>query len=228
MKRLTPALFLILAVVSVYGSTVSIGLESGMDYNMIIAGKGYKDYIYSGKFGVLASIPVLIELTPSLALETGLSYYMKNYGYSRTVRDDSVSIKTLDYACYNHFLEFPLAFRYTWNIPGSKLSLFLSLGGFCGFWVYGSREGSIYSVSTKPGLIPFSDRTNLESYNVFHVGLLTTLGTQWKLSKRLRGYIRAGYSVMLSDLNKREKYGSYPVHNSTVTLTAALIWSFEQ
>lgn len=227
MKKLTLALFLILTVVSVYGSSVSIGLESGMDYNMIAAGKGYKDYIYSGKFGFTASIPVLIEFTPSLALETGLSYYMKNYGYSRTATDDSVSIKTLDYACYNHFLELPLAFRYTCNIPGSKLSLFASLGGFCGFWVYGSREGYIYSVSTKPGLIPFSDITNLESYNVFHAGLLTTLGAQWKFSKRLRASVRAGYSVMLSDLNKREKYGSYPVHNSTVTLTAALMWSFE-
>ena len=94
MKRLTALLLIILALFPLFATTVSLGVEAGADYNMVISGKGYRNYTCSDKIGIAATLPVLVEFTPSLGLETGISYYMKNYGYSRTVTDGETSVKT--------------------------------------------------------------------------------------------------------------------------------------
>lgn len=211
-------------VFSLSAAALSVGLEAGADWNGIIAGEGYRNYAYSNKNGFTVSIPVLLELMPSLELETGLSYAMKNYGYSRTVEDDPASVRTLDYSRYNHFIEVPVALRYTDTLGGSGVSLFASVGGFVGFWVYGSRSGYAYSISRNPGLIPFDEKTDLENYNICQAGVSASLGVKFKLSDRADSYIRAGYCLALTDLNRAQKYGSYPIHNSTVTLTGAVTW----
>lgn len=225
MRKTIAALFFFLMIFSLPASALSVGLEAGADYNGIIAGAGYRSYTYSSKPGFTLSIPVLVELGPSLELETGLSYFMKNYGYSRTVEDDSTTIKTLDYSRYNHFIEVPVALRYTDTLGiSSRVSLFASVGGFVGIWVYGSRSGRAYSISRNPELIPFNEKTDLENYNICQAGVSASLGVRFRLSDRTDSYIRAGYSLALTDLNKAQKYGSYPIHNSTVTLTGAVTW----
>lgn len=224
MKKTITALFFLLMVFSLSAAALSVGLEAGADWNGIIAGEGYRNYRYSNKTGFTVSIPVLLELMPSLELETGLSYTMKNYGYSRTVEDDSASVRTLDYSRYNHFIEVPVALRYTDTLGGGSVSLFASVGGFFGLWVYGSRSGYAYSISRNPGLIPFDEKTDLENYNICQAGVSASLGVKFKLSDRADSYIRAGYCLALTDLNRAQKYGSYPIHNSTVTLTGAVTW----
>lgn len=226
MKRTVAVIFFILAVFSAYAVGVSSGFEAGADYNMIIAGRGYRNYAYSGKFGIAATVPVLIEFTPSLSIETGLSYYMKDYGYSRTAVDDQKEVMTLDYGCFNHFLELPLAFRYTLALQDGGLSLFASAGGFIGLWIYGSRSGYAYSVSVEPALTPFSGKTELGNYNIFHAGVSASLGLKWKFKEGMDGSLRAGYSLTLTDLNKAQRRGAYPVHNTTVSLTGAVMWRF--
>ncbi len=225
MKKTIAVLLLLLAMFSLSAVSVSVGVEAGADYNGIISGEGYRNYSYSNRIGFTASVPVLVTLTPSLALETGLTYYMKNYGYSRTVEDDSAAVKTLDYNRYNHFIEIPVALRYTDTLSeNGTFSLFASFGGFIGFWVYGSRSGYAYSISRTPGLLPFDEKTELENYNITQAGLESSLGVSWKLSERADAYMRAGYSITLTDLNRAQKHGSYPIHNSTVTLTGAVTW----
>ena len=225
MKRLTALLLIILALFPLFATTVSLGVEAGADYNMVISGKGYRNYTYSNKIGIMATVPVLVEFTPSLGLETGISYYMKNYGYSRTVTDGETSVKTLDYDRYNHFIEIPVGFHYTYAIPmSSTLSLMASAGGFIGFWVYGSRAGYAYSVSNNPELTHFNQRTDLDNYNIFQAGVYATLGGKWQFSRTTDVYVRAGYYLTLTDLNKPQKYGGHPAHNSTITLTAGIMW----
>ncbi len=224
MKKLLTSIILILACFSISATTFYIGLEAGGNYNVVIAGEGYKGYTYSNKFGASASIPLLVEFTPSLAIETGLSYSMKDFGYSRTVNNDSLSIRTLDYVRYNHFIELPLALRYTYAVLDNKLDVFASLGGFVGVWVYGLRSGYAYSVSINPSLIPFSEETDLSNYNIFHSGVSASAGLKWRFSNMVDAYIRAGYSLTLTDLNKGQTCGSHPVHNSTITLIGGIMW----
>lgn len=224
MKKTIAALFFILMVFSLSAAALSVGLEAGADWNGIIAGEGYRNYTYSNKPGFTVSVPVLVGLMPSLELETGLSYTMKNYGYSRTVEDDPAAVRTLDYSRYNHFIEVPVALRYTDTLGSSDVSLFASAGGFVGLWIYGSRSGYAYSISRNPGLIPFNEKTDLENYNICQAGVSASLGVRFKLSDRADSYIRAGYSLALTDLNRAQKYGSYPIHNSTVTLNGAVTW----
>ena len=225
MKRLTALLLIMLAVFSLPATTISIGFEAGADYNMIITGNGYRNYTYSNKIGIAATLPVLVEFTPSLGLETGISYYMKNYGYSRTVTDGEASVKTLDYERYNHFIEIPVGFHYTYAIPLSNtLSLMASAGGFIGFWVYGSRAGYAYSATLKPELTHFEEKVNLDHYNIFQAGVYATLGSKWQFSRMADFYVRAGYYLTLTDLNKPQKYGGHPAYNSTITLTAGIMW----
>ena len=228
MKKTVALLFIMTsALLLLSAATVSLGLEAGADYNMIKSGNGYRNYTYSDKIGAAASIPVLIEFTPSLALETGVSYYLKNFGYSRSVSEDtsSVPVKTLDYTSYNHFVELSAAFHYTYAIPqSSTLYLIASGGGFIGFWVYGSRAGYAYSISRNPKLTYFKDTLNLDNYSIFQAGVYASLGVKWQFSRKTSLFIRAGYSYTLTDLNKMQKYGAYPVHISTIVLSGGIMW----
>lgn len=228
MKKFISLLSLILLALSLSAATCYVGFEAGADYNMVIAGKGYRDYSYTGKFNFTSSLPVLIGLTPSIGIETGLSYYARDYGYRRTVKDGSDTYDTLDYVRYNHFIELPVALCYTFNRPDSDNAFFLSGGGFVGYWVSGKRAGLAYNMGTEPGLTPFDEKTDLNSYNRFQAGIIMSLGMKWQLLENMTCHIRLGYSLSLTDLNRYQKYGAYPIHNSTLYLTCGLMWGIKK
>ena len=221
MKKLIVLASLLLLMLSLSAASVSVGFEAGADCNMIISGKGYRNYEYTWKAGFTSSIPVIVEFTPSLSLETGFSYSFRNYGYSRTSDDN---IKTLDYTADNSFLELPLAFRYTYTFPDSSWSLFASFGGFVGWWLTGRRYGKAYTIDITPSLKDFNQETDLSNYNRFQSGVTASLGVKLKLDEKTDGTLRVGYSLALTDLHRAQKYGAYPVHNSTFSLVGGLMW----
>ncbi len=228
MKRLIAMTFIIFLVFSLSAASFSVGLEAGANWNMIIAGKGYKNYTYTGKASYSISAPVLIELTPSLAVETGISFNGKNYGYQRSVDNGDESHYTLDFVTYNTFVELPFALRWTFALPFSNWSLFLSGGGFAGYWLTGRRAGLARNMGTEPALTPFDEKTDLVHYNRFQAGILTELGLEWQFSHSMEAYIKLGYSLSLTGLNEHQKYGAYPVHNSTLYLVSGLMWGINR
>lgn len=220
MKKLISLTSLFLLMLSLSATEVSVGFEAGAGWNMMIAGKGYRNYEYSGKVGFTSSLPVIVEFTPSLSIETGFSYSFRNYGYSR-ISDD---VKTLDYTAENSFLELPLALRYTYTIQDGRWSLFASGGGFVGLWLTGRRYGKAYTTDITPSLTDFNQKTDLSLYNIIEAGVTASIGAKCRLSDAVDATLRLAYSLSLTDLNRTQKYGAYPVHNSTISLALALMW----
>lgn len=233
MKKLVTLLTLVLVVFGLSAATVSVGVEGGADYNTIIAGKGYRDYKYSGKFSYTVSVPVVVEFTPSLGLETGLSFTEKDYHYKRTTGTlqyaELSNLDTIDYTLYNGFVSFPVAFRYTLSFgEESDLALYATAGGFVGYWVKGRRTGKVLGASLSVASENIDEAVNFDYYNRFDAGLLATLGLKWQFSEKFDAFVEAGYSLSLTDMNKHQKHGSYPIHNSTVTISGGIMWGINK
>lgn len=220
MKKTMTLLLLTLALCSLSAAAVYVGGEVGINSNSIIAGSGYSGYEYSGGRGVDISLPVVVEFTPNIALQTGASFQMKGYGYMKNVTIKGEKTEILEYSVMNSFVEVPLALRLSLSFGGSRWGAFATLGGYCGYWVYGYRTGDAYGLTS---VRPVEEKTDLSLYNRFEAGLSAAVGADVEFGS-FDAYLLVGYSISLTDMNKSQKYASYPMHNSTVTVAAGLLW----
>ncbi len=236
MKKTASLILILFLVYSLGAAVVSVGCEMGPNYNMIIAGKGYRDYRYEGKFNLTARAPVVIEFTPSIGLQTGVVYIEREYGYRRSAVNKSLSaistepyyFDTIDYEFHNQFLDFPLALRYTYTFGESGWSVYGTLGGFAGFWIDSKRAGAGLNVDLEPQMDAVSDELDLDYFNRFDAGVEAAVGVKWQFSKKVDAHVSLGYALSLTDMNKAQEHGSYPVHNSTLSLTGGVMWGINR
>ncbi len=215
MKKLTVFCIFLLSLMSLSAAVYYVGADGGVTFNSVIAGKGYRDYKYDYSVGYKAEVPVVISFNDYLAFESGVSIYGKNYKYSQSVKDQV----NFDYTINNGFLSFPFSLKVSY--PIKDFSLFLSLGGYMGGWLYGSREGT--AVSQNDREVDVSEKTDLSHYNRFDAGIRVRIGAGYEFYC-IKVYTAVEYLYSLSDMNKRQKYGSYPIHNSTFALTLGLLY----
>lgn len=233
MKKLITLMAVLLVVLSL-GAEVkySVGFEAGPDYNMVIAGKGYRNYEYKGGLNLTASVPVLIEFTPSLGLQTGISYSEKQYDYKRAAKNSLMGsayvVDTIDYTLYNEFLELPVAFRYTFNFGESDWAVYGTAGGFVGWWLRGRRMGLAYSTALEAGLTQIDESVNFDYYNRFEAGINASVGVRWQFAQKWEAHVQFGYSLALTDMNRYQKHGAYPIHNSTFSITGGIMWGINK
>ncbi len=230
MKKTFFMALMVLTALTLGAAAVHVGAEAGFDYNSVIAGSDYKDYRYGGKGSMTASVPVIVEFKDGMGLETGLRVLSKKYDYSRSYDYKNPSSKTnssismVSYTVRNLFIELPLAFRASVDLGKHGISLFGTLGGFAGWWIMNERNGSVYGFTNTESV---RDSLDLSLYNRFEAGVEFSLGTAVTLGV-FDIFCRAQYSVTLTDMNKAQTYGSYPVHNSTLSVTTGLLWGFNK
>ncbi len=224
MKKTMTLLLLTLALCSLSAATVYVGGEVGLSSNSIIAGSGYSGYEYSIGKGADISVPVVVEFTPNIALQTGASFQMKGYGYMKNVTIKGEKTEILEYSVMNSFVEVPLALRLSLSFGGSRWGAFAVLGGYCGYWVHGYRTGEAYGLTSAR---PVEEETDLSLYNRFEAGLSASVGADVEFAS-FDAYLLVGYSISLTDMNRSQKYASYPMHNSTVTVAAGLLWGINK
>lgn len=162
-----------------------------------------------------------MEFTPNIALQTGASFQMKGYGYMKNAAIKGEKFEILEYSVMNSFIEVPLALRLSLSFGGSRWGAFAVLGGYCGYWAHGYRTGEAYGLTSARPVE--EEDTDLSLYNRFEAGLSAALGADVEFGS-FDAYLLVGYSISLTDMNRSQKYASYPVHNSTVTVAAGLLW----
>ncbi len=222
MKKTIILLLLVTALCSLGAATVYVGAEAGLNGNAIIAGKGYSGYDYTKMFGGSLSVPVVVEFTPNLALQTGASFVMKDYIYSKTITYQGQQGTVLGYVCMNGFAEIPFALRCSVNFGKSNWGAFATVGGFVGFWAGGIRTGKVYGFMSSEAQ-DVEDDLDLDYYNKVQAGVSASAGFDVEFGS-FDAYLSVQYALSLTDLNKTQKYAQYPVHNSTVTVAAGLLW----
>ena len=220
MKKTLTVILLALTLSCLGAATVYIGGEGGLTLNSIIAGKGYGGYEYNTKASSSFSIPVVVEFTPSFGLQTGVSFVTKSYDYTKTVTTKGVASTILGYTCSNSFIEVPVAFRYSLTFGESRWGAFFTAGGFAGFWAYGNRSGQVTGFTSVQSV---DEDTDLSYYNRFQAGVSASLGVECEFGK-CDAYLSFGYALTLTNLNRSQKYDSFPVHNSTMTVAAGIMW----
>ena len=235
MKKIFALVLLVLTVFSLGAVTYHVGFSAGGDLNFVIAGKGYRDYTYGGKVGFTGGIDFLLDFTKSFSLESTVTYMNRGYSYKRSAS----GVTTLDYKVANGYLILPVAVRITFPLPSketdvteeeteagkkSDFSLFISAGGFAGFWLDGRRSGTVKGIS---GSEDVDEETDLESYNRFDAGALVSLGVSADVGK-FDIYLKLSYLQSLTDMNRAQAHGSYPIHNSTVSLTLGVLWGINK
>ena len=241
MKKCLVLVLLVLTVFSLGAVTYHVGISAGGDLNFVVAGKGYRDYRYGAKVGFTGGIDFVLDFTKHLSLESGITYMNKNYSYKRSTS----GVTTVDYRVSNGYLLLPVEMRVTIPLPAkvektvenedgtvstvtekgeSDFSLFLSGGGFVGVWLYGKRSGTVMGITGKESV---DELTDLSVYNQFDAGFLVSLGVSMDIGK-IDCYAKLGYMQSLTDMNKKQTYGSYPIHNSSVSLTLGALWGINK
>ncbi len=224
MKKTMTLLLLTLALCSLSAATVYVGGEIGINSNSVIAGSGYSGYEYSASAGADIAVPVVVEFTPNFALQTGLSLQGKAYGYTKNVTIKGENNTIFAYSVGNSFIELPLSLRMSLNFGGSRWGAFCTVGGYLGYWTYGMRSGAAYGFTSAR---PVEEETDLSLYNRFEAGVSLAGGVDVEFGS-YDAYLLFGYSLSLTDMNKSQKYASYPMHNSTVTVAAGLLWGINK
>ncbi len=221
MKK-TVAIIVISAVMLTLGAaTYYVGADGGVTLGNVISGGGYRDYRYSWAAGYKASIPVVISLDENIAVETGVSMYGKYYRGSQFLT--SLFTYTYQLDVKNGFLEFPLSFRVTF--PVNIVDIYLSLGGFMGAWLYGSRNGTVLDMNGKD--VPVDEVTDLSYYNRFDAGMSAKFGVAVNLGA-FKLYLENEASLSLTDMNVRQKHGANPIHNFTYAATLGVLWGINK
>lgn len=223
MKKTIVILMLILASFSLSAAVYYVGAEGGVTLNSVIAGKGYRDYKYNLGVGYKASLPFVITFTDNLGLETGLSVYGKYYKYSQEVSTGNSKQMNFNLDVRNGFLTLPIAFRL--SFPVSSFDIYTTLGGYMGFWVYGNRSGVVINGNSEKESV--NEYTDLSLYNIFDAGVRASIGAGMNFG-HFFGYLQGEYCLSLTDMNKAQKYGSYPIHNSTFLVTLGILWGINK
>ncbi len=224
MKKTMTLLLLTLALCSLGAATVYVGGELGINSNSVIAGSGYSGYEYSPSAGAGIAVPVTVEFTPHIALQTGLTFQWKAYGYTKNVTIKGEKNTIFSYGVNNGFMELPLALRLSINFGESRWGAFCTAGGYLGFWTYGERAGDAFGFTS---VRPVEEETDLSLYNRFEAGVSLSGGIDVEFGK-YEAYLLLGYSISLTDMNKSQKHASYPVHNSTVAVAAGILWGINK
>ncbi len=223
MKKTITLLSLVLVAFSLSAATYYVGADGGVTLNNVIAQKGYRNYDYSMGVGYKVSIPIVITFNDNLGLESGVSVYGKYYKYSQTVDAGGKKQANFDLNIRNGFLTFPVAFRLAF--PISNFEIFTTLGGYLGAWVYGNRSGSVINGNDKSESV--NEYTDLSLYNRFDAGVRSTVGAGVNFGQFL-AYLQGEYDFSITDMNKRQKYGSYKIHNSTFLVTLGILWGINK
>lgn len=208
-----------------------LGADGGVTFNTVVAGKGYRNYKYDYRVGYKAEVPFLVTFNDYVGLESGVAIYGKNYRYSQKVeydvrgtfsgRVEHISQVNFDYIIRNGFLSFPLSFRA--SLPIGDFSLFLSLGGYVGVWLYGGREGT--AINQNDIEVKVKDNVDFSAYNRFDGGLRLRVGADYSFYS-FRIYTAFEYLYSLADMNKKQRNGAYPIHNSTFSITLGILYRF--
>ncbi len=225
MKKVLVILTLFLLVFPLSAIKVRAGASMGFSINSIIAGKGYRNYEYGEKPGFSFSADFVLDFTSFSGIETGIEYIGRNYSISRSAFYSGSESTVLAYTVTNSFLLVPLALRFTlpvsMNDDKDILTVFSSVGGYASFWMTGRRRGRELTLSYSADV---DEKTDLDLYNRFDGGLAASLGlligkrdTQWSF--------RLSYSLSLTDMNRYQRHGAYPIHNSTFVFSSGILWS---
>ncbi len=218
MKKAISILTLLCVMLALPAVSYYVGADGGVTFNTVIAGKGYRNYEYDWGTGYKASIPFVVEFSDNLALETGFSLYGKSYNYSQKVETGETKQTNFDLSVRNGFVTLPLLVRF--SVPFGKFGLYSSLGGWVGFWAYGTRSGSVVNGNDNSESV--SEKSDLSLYNRFDAGVSAKLGFDVDLGP-VMGYVEGEYDLALTDMNVRQKYGSFPIHNSSFSVTVGAL-----
>lgn len=215
---------LALTLVSLNAATYYVGADGGATLSTAVAGKGYRNYTYSYGVGYKAGVPFVVMFNDNLGIKTGVSMYGKYYRYSQTVTGYSGEPQTnFLLSIKNGFLEFPIALKA--DLPLNGFDLYFTAGGYVGAWLYGNRSGSVHNGNSKAENV--SEDTDLNLYNRFDAGVSVSVGGGIEFGQFV-GYVEGEYALSLTDMNKSQKFGSFPVHNSTFAVTLGLLWGINK
>ncbi len=224
MKKTVTILLLLSVMLSLSATTYYVGADGGMTATMVVAGEGYRDYKYSVGLGYKASVPVVIMFDKHLGLDTGISLYGKYYKSAQSIKSGSTSQDNFVLDVKNGFLEFPIALRAILPI-GSSIDAYFSLGGYVGWWLYGVRSGSVMNMNDEKESV--SEMTDLSYYNRLDAGISTKIGCGYSFDS-FRLYGENEFAFSLTDMNKAQKYGAFPIHNITYSVTLGLLWRIDK
>lgn len=223
MKRIIAIIVFSAVMLTLGAATYYVGAEGGVTTNTVISGGGYRNYEYSWAPGYKASVPVIVEFNDTFALETGLSMYGKYYISSQMVTSGSYSFETYNLKVRNGFLELPASLRLTFRT--NIADLYVSVGGYMGLWLYGSRSGKVMNLGAYYENV--DEVTDLSLYNRFDAGLNAKYGFALNIGAfKIYAAIEMTYS--LTDLNAGQKYNSSPLHNFTYSPQMGFLWGINK
>lgn len=199
-------LLILLCSLSLYASEWYVGLEGGGNLTMINTSSQYAATTTQGNYyGFDVAVPVEYKPLSWLSVDSGVRYIMKSNTY---LKSDGYLVVD-DLKKMNHFLEFPLTVRFSFEI--ADVGFFLGGGGYVGVRLFKVDSGMSYTANAirrnYTSIVSVSG-----SDNRFDAGLIAEGGISYSFPVGLL-YLSGRYQYALTSLTL-QKNGIRPYLNS--------------
>lgn len=230
-KRIILIMAIIAIALNSLFSKAELGFSLGLGNNFLEYDSGiYSSRKYNPSIGLSLSIPIQIEYNDWLSFRGELNYLQKNY-QSETYQ---LLTKNTTYTTYtNSYLEFPIMAHLYVNSSKENLRYFFNLGGYFGYWIKKSANGSFYDLfsyykdyNLSDILKPYNGPLEFNSGDRrFDVGALLGTGFEMKIDDSLKSLIELRYMYSLYGIYNDYQRNLYNKYNSTLEIQIALLYS---
>jgi hypothetical protein len=202
---------------------VKVGITGGVDYNdYSIDTNGYDAWVYEGGWGATMGVFGVYEFKDWLAFRLEVNFTQKNHRQYSTAPLDYTDITQ-----QNWYWQVPMMFSFSY---GKRLKGIVNIGGYSGYWINKKETGNL-SDYISPWLSLSGKYVEREGFNNKRdhrndFGWLLGIGAEYAINKRLATQIegRCYYSVNSTTEKYMRVYS--PTYNTTFTLQASLVYSF--
>jgi hypothetical protein len=220
-------------------SQLYVGLEVGGSKNYLntnVSNLVSTEYNPSNGFSV--GIPVLYKVNDWLAFQADPNYIQKNYQLARTDFFEGVYQDNT-----NSYVQLPVMAHLSFG--GKKLTGFLNLGGYGGYWVSYHIKGTMPNILDQPAYT--NTESNAQANNVFdefipynynekyqfdntkdnriELGLLAGVGISYKMNDQYLLFGEARYYQSMTDQQKDYQLNLIPRYNQTVGISLGCLYN---
>jgi hypothetical protein len=204
-----------------------VGISAGWNKNYINSDISNRPFSqYKGKSGFSTGIPVLYQFNSWMGVQAELMYAQKNYQLVRSGYFNGIYENTK-----NSYLQLPVMAHFIFG--EKKLTGFLNIGGYAGYWITSSISGTTVNFediiqnqgkdeNIFDGLRPYNYN---ENYPFLHdrdqrwgIGGLLGIGMEYHFNNGFIPFWESRYTADITDQQKNYMIKRYPRRNETINL----------
>ncbi len=215
---------------------LSLGLNGGCTLNHLSTDiSNRKTTNNNSKYGYCVGLQIQYNLTDVLSFQSGVSFFQKNYSFTRTGNFRGV------YEVFtNNYLQIPETIKLRF-FERRRIQLSFSIGTYIAYWVFAKVNGVTPNIFNNTNIIKDNGEIvqylNLTSYsekyqfrdikdNRVELGLTSGISINYCLNNRYSTFIEFSYFHSLTDQQKKYELNHLSKINQTINVSLGCYINF--